>query len=187
MTAILQAMTRWGRGTLVTLSLSGLFACSAGDDPEIPYTGTADDFMQISQLYSRYNFTIDNGDGEGWADTFTQDGVFRDPSWCAIGREALIAVVGRDRRIGKDLEHFHMPSLGPIEYQDSNHATIHSTVIVVYETGYGHDGGIGVTGSYDDRLERVAGKWRFVYRWVQRPSEMESIPCAQEYSDELNA
>jgi hypothetical protein len=139
--------------------------------------------MQISQLYAMYNYTIDNCDGEGWADTFTADGVFRDPSWCAIGRDQLIQVVGTDKRIGRDLEHFHMPSLGPIFYQDRDHATVHSTVMVVYETGYGKDGGIGITGSYDDRLVRVNGRWRFGYRWVQRPADGPDIPCAREYND----
>ena len=46
---------------------------------ETPYTGTADDFVQISQLFSNYNFTIDSGDGAAWAANFTEDGVFQDP------------------------------------------------------------------------------------------------------------
>lgn len=145
------------------------------------YVGTADDFMQISQLFSQYNFTIDNGDGEGWADNFTTDGVFRDPSWCAIGRAALIGVVGRDKRIGKDQDHHHVHSLGPIVYGDRSRATVHSTVMVVRETGFGKTGGIMVTGTYDDRLERVNGQWRFAYRLVHRPSEKPPIPCTREY------
>jgi hypothetical protein len=145
------------------------------------YAGTPDDFMQISQLFSRYDYTIDNGDGLAWADVFTDDGVFRDPSWCAIGRDALIKVVGTDKRVGKDRDHFHMPSLGPIVYADRDNATIHSTVIVVRETGFGKNGGVWVTGSYDDRLKRVNGKWRIAYRLVHRPSEKPPIACAREF------
>ena len=162
----------------VYISLAG---CVAEDEPDGPYAGTADDFMQISQLYALYDFNIDNGDGEAWADTFTGDGVFRDPSWCAIGREQLIAIVGREPEVGKDQAQFHMPSLGPILYQDADHATVHSTVMVVRETGHGHDGGVGITGTYDDRLVRVNGHWRFAYRWVHRPADAEPIPCAREY------
>jgi len=158
-----------------------LTAPSAAKRTAAAYVGTPDDFMQISQLFSQYNYTIDNGDGEGWADVFTEDGVFRDPSWCAIGRNALIKVVGTDKRVGKDRDHFHMPSLGPIVYLNKNNATIHSTVIVVREAGFGKNGGVWVTGSYDDRLTRVNGKWRFAYRWVHRPSEKPSIACAREY------
>src|ERR1700712_6078200 len=82
------------------------------------YRGTADDFVEINQLFARYDFSIDNGDGEGWAGVFTPDGVFRDPSWCAVGREQLIGVVGREPRVGKDEIHHHVPTIGPIEYVD---------------------------------------------------------------------
>jgi hypothetical protein len=143
------------------------------------YKGTADDFVEINQLFAKYDFAIDNGDGEGWADTFTPDGVFRDPSWCAIGREKLIGVVGRKPQVGKDLGHHHVPAIGPIEYADRNTAHVHSTVMVVSETGAGKPGGgIQVTGSYDDTIVRLNGKWLFKYRLVKRPSATPAVPCA---------
>jgi len=155
---------------------------SSAQSPAAAYEGTPADFMQISQLYSRYDFAIDNGDGDGWADTFTPDGVFRDPSWCAIGREMLVGVVGRDKQLGKDQEDFHMPSLGPIVYVDKDHATIHSTVVLVRKTGFGAvGGGIWISGTYDDRLVRVKGRWLFAYRQVHRPSDKPPVPCAREY------
>ena len=58
------------------------------------YKGTPDDFMQISQLFSRYNYTIDNGDGVAWANNFTPDGVFQDPSTCAIDSDSGMVVNG---------------------------------------------------------------------------------------------
>jgi hypothetical protein len=143
------------------------------------YKGTADDFVEINQLFAKYDFAIDNGDGEGWADTFTPGGVFRDPSWCAIGREKLIGVVGRNPQVGKDLGHRHVPSIGPIEYVDRNTAHVHSTVMVVSETGFGKTGGgIQVTGTYDDTIVRRNGKWLFAYRLVKRPSATPDVPCA---------
>ncbi|OYX30227.1 MAG: hypothetical protein B7Y99_11930 [Caulobacterales bacterium 32-69-10] len=143
-----------------------------------PYVGTAEDFMQINQLFSKYNYDIDNGDGVAWAGDFTEDGVFQDPSWCAIGREALIGVVGREPHLGRDLEHRHVHSLGPIVYIDKDHATVHSTVVLVTETGFGKTGGISITGTYDDKLSRVNGEWKFAYRFVQRPSRTPPIPCS---------
>jgi hypothetical protein len=134
------------------------------------YLGTPDDFMQISQLFSRYDYGIDNGDGVAWAATFTPNGVFADPSTCAIGRDQLMAVAKHDGRPDGDREHFHMPSLGPIVYADRDHATVHSTVMVVRKTGFGEQGGILVTGSYDDTLVRSDGKWLFAYRLVHRPN-----------------
>jgi len=35
---------------------------------------TADDRFAIQDLYARYCQTVDLGDAEGWADTFTEDG-----------------------------------------------------------------------------------------------------------------
>jgi hypothetical protein len=35
---------------------------------------TAEDRFAIQDLYARYCQTVDQGDAEGWADTFTEDG-----------------------------------------------------------------------------------------------------------------
>lgn|GEM_PF-144196 len=172
-------VSRIGRILLAGMAGWAMGAGSAGAASKAPYKGTADDFVEISQLFARYDFTIDNGDGEGWADTFTPNGVFRDPSWCAIGREKLIGVVGRDPKVGKDQLHHHVPALGPIEYVDRNTAHVHSTVMVVGETGAGKSGGgIQVTGTYDDTLVRRNGRWLFAYRLVSRPSATPPIACS---------
>ena len=135
-----------------------------------PYQGTPADFMEISQLFARYDYGIDNGDGAAWAENFTPDGVFQDPSICAVGREKLSAVANHEGHPDADQEQFHMPSLGPIVYRDQDHATVHSTVMVVRKTGFGVEGGILVTGTYDDTLVRLHGKWLFAYRQVHRPN-----------------
>ncbi len=168
-------------GQALIAGLAGMLLCTgaAAAPHQGSYAGTADDFVQISQLFARYDFSIDNGDGIGWADNFTPDGVFQDPSWCAIGRKQLIGVVGTSSQLGKDQEHHHVPAIGPILYADRNHATVHSTVMVVSEKGAGHpDGGIGITGTYDDSLMRVGGRWLFAYRLVHRPSAKPSVACS---------
>ena len=141
------------------------------------YRGTPEDFMDISQLFSRYDDGIDNGKGAAWADVFTADGIFADPSTCAIGREQLAAVAVK---FGKgDQEHFHLPVMGPIVYIDHDHATVHSTVAVIGKTGMGiQGGGIFVTGGYDDTLVRSQGQWRFAYRQVHRPNnDKPAVEC----------
>jgi hypothetical protein len=169
-------------GSLVTaMAADPLMAgksASGSPNAKRAYKGTADDFVEINQLFARYDYTIDNHDGVAWAANFTPDGVFRDPSWCAIGREQLTGVVGTKPAIGGDEEHHHVPAIGPITYQDRDHATVHSTVMLVAEKGPGHpDGGIIVTGTYDDTLLRYKGEWLFAYRLVHRPSATASIPC----------
>ena len=47
---------------------------------------TTQDYIDIDQNYSRYYHTIDSGDAEGWANTFTDDGNFNGTK----GRAALI-------------------------------------------------------------------------------------------------
>ena len=160
------------------LSMAVRVQAGVSNAPEGTYRGTPDDFMQISQLFARYDYGIDNGAGAAWADNFTPGGVFQDPSICAIGREQLVAVANNHGKANGDQEHFHLPSLGPIVYIDPDHATVHSTVIVVKKTGFGVQGGVMVTGSYDDTLVRSHGKWVFSYRRVHRPNgDKPAVAC----------
>jgi SnoaL-like domain len=174
MTKQLRVATLVSAVMLVSFSPGATIADTPGG-----YVGTPQDFMEISQLFSRYNYTIDNKDGEAWADNFAPNGVFQDPSWCAVGRDRLIAVVGRKPNLGADEKSHHVHSLGPINYIDRDHATVRSTVMVVAETGPGAaGGGIRVTGVYEDKLIRLGGRWLFAYRLVHRPSPTPSIACA---------
>src|ERR1700685_1618433 len=50
---------------------------------------SAQDYFEIQQLYARYNNAIDSGDAEGWAATFTPDGVFN----TFVGHDALVNFV----------------------------------------------------------------------------------------------
>jgi hypothetical protein len=49
------------------------------------------DRLDIVDLYARQSHVIDGGDGPGWADTFTPEGVFESPTFklVATGRAAL--------------------------------------------------------------------------------------------------
>jgi hypothetical protein len=119
-------------------------------------------------LCARYNFAVDNGDPEAWADTFTEDGVF-----CAIrngievlsfrGAEALRANArsNRERKArGRHGRHF---STSHISEGDGDRATHRSYCLhLVVESGNAPT--VHVMGTYSDTLKRVNGKWRFVRR-----------------------
>src|SRR6478752_2899670 len=49
-------------------------------------TLTSDDLVEIQQLYAKYNWTLDSGDAEGYASTFTPDGVFNNN----VGHDAIV-------------------------------------------------------------------------------------------------
>src|SRR3984893_17407289 len=47
---------------------------------------SAQDFVEIQQLYTKYNWALDSGDAEGYASTFTPDGVFNNN----VGHDAIV-------------------------------------------------------------------------------------------------
>ena len=52
-------------------------------------TSQTADRLDILDLTARYNHAIDSGDGEGWAQTFTPDGVFKSARGEIVGRADL--------------------------------------------------------------------------------------------------
>jgi hypothetical protein len=166
------------RTALVAASVGVFAGCAVDPHGATGYQGTPYDFMQIYQLFQQYSYDINVDDGDAWARNFTPDGVFQDPSHCAIGRAALSDIPGHNPRPGKDVKTFHFSMPGPISYVDRNRATVHSTVEVVSETGAGKPGGISITGTYDDKLTRINGQWKLAYRFVQRPNKTPPVPCA---------
>jgi hypothetical protein len=121
-------------------------------------TLTADDYAEITQLYAKYNFAIDSGDGEAWAATFTPDGVFGK----TVGHDALVAFVAD----------FQKRMEGRARHWNSN--------VVITPTAEGANGGCylllfntGVkpavpttSAKYDDKLVKTAQGWRFKSRTV---------------------
>jgi hypothetical protein len=37
---------------------------------------STDDYVAVADMYGRYNWAVDEGDGDGWAQCFTEDGEF---------------------------------------------------------------------------------------------------------------
>ena len=118
---------------------------------------TAQDYTEIDQLYARYNFAIDSGDAEGWADTFTSDGIFGGNT---EGRAALVEFA----------KNFHKGQNGAARHWNTN--------LVVTPTAKGADGAcylmlwntsdrpatITVSAIYRDKLVKTANGWRFKSR-----------------------
>lgn len=64
----------------IVMGALALLATAANAEPM-----TAQDYFEIQQLYAKYNHAIDSGNADGYADTFTPDGVFNGNA----GRDAL--------------------------------------------------------------------------------------------------
>lgn len=121
---------------------------------------TTEDYIDIQRLYARYNVAIDTGDGEGWAGTFTADGVFGNTN---KGHDALVQFIRdwREKRDGANRRHWN-----------SN--------LVLTPTAEGANGSIYlillniavrpaaiVTGMYEDTLVKTPQGWRFKTRVVR--------------------
>lgn len=126
---------------------------------------SAQDHADIQNLYARYNHTSDQGDADGYAACFTEDGILQiDPLGVTVqGRATLIAYKQKDaaNRRGRYRRHWNGSLL--LEQLDAN--TVRGRC---YFHGFNGTPGelpvLGDAGVYDDRIVRVAGAWKFSRR-----------------------
>ena len=69
---------------------------------------TTEDRLDILDLLARYNYAIDDNDGDAWAACFTEDGVFTSPNGSFTGREALSKFADESKRGGLHLTSNHI-------------------------------------------------------------------------------
>ncbi len=148
---------------LLALILAGFAAFpQAQSATPKPAALSAQDYIDIQQLYARYALLIDTGDAEGWANTFTSDGVFNNSS---RGRDALVQFVHdwRDKRRGASLRHWNSNlvitrtadgATGSIYMQLLDISTKLPTATASYR--------------YEDALVKTAAGWRFKTRVLHR-------------------
>lgn len=112
---------------------------------------SADDVAEIRELLQRYCDTIDGGDAEGWAGTFTEDGVFDRPGQTYRGRKALteFAAGVRGRR--------HEVVDATVDVRGDSATALVLAIVHREGEGPGH-------GTYEDQLVRTAAGWRFAHR-----------------------
>lgn len=123
---------------------------------------TADDYIEIQQLYAKYAHTLDLDDPEGWADTFTADGVFGDPSSenASRGRESLVAFAERVNA-GRSGSSRHWNSQVLITPTDTG--ADGSCYLLLFNTS-ADPVSIRIAGIYQDKLVKTAAGWRFSNR-----------------------
>jgi SnoaL-like domain len=150
--------------TLAVFIALGLFAgASWAATPPL----SAQDNFEIQQLYARYNNAIDSGDAEGWAATFTPDGVFNTFS----GHDALVGFVKmwREKLGGATRKHWNtnLQISG-----DSKEATA-SVYLMLVDFGT-KPASILMTGMYSDSLIKTKDGWRF----TKRTTKGDAAPAA---------
>ena len=117
--------------------------------------------LAIQELCARYCHTIDSQDSEGWADCFTDNGVFEFDGWAIQGREALREYAEVHARALR-CRHLTLNHLYEIR---GDTATGTSSTVVTLATPGGYK--ILGQGAYEDRLVKEADRWRIAYRRVR--------------------
>lgn len=118
---------------------------------------TAQDLVDIQQLYAKYNWTIDTGDGEGWASTFTPDGVFNKTN---VGHDALVKFAKDFHgRMGAHVKHWNTNVLITPSTEGA-----HGQVYLVLVDFGTKPPSIATSATYSDELVKTAQGWRFKTR-----------------------
>ena len=119
-------------------------------------TLTAQDLVDIQQLYAKYNWTLDAGDSEGYASTFTPDGVFN----TNVGHDAIVKFAdGFHAGMGAHVRHWNT-NLLILPTPDGASGQVY-LVLVDFAT---KPATIATSASYTDQLVKTAQGWRFKKR-----------------------
>ena len=117
--------------------------------------------LAIQELCARYCHTIDSLDSAGWADCFTDDGVFEFDGWAIEGRAALREYAEVHARLMR-CRHLTLNLLYEVR---GDTACGTSTTVVALATAGGYK--ILGQGAYEDRLVKEGGRWRIASRRVR--------------------
>ncbi len=145
-------MTRTNLTSLAAVALA-LAATSYGQPRKL----SADDYVEIQQLYAQYNNAIDSGDAEGYAATFVPDGVFN----TFHGHDALVGFIHtwRDRMNGANMRHWNSNLLITGTPEGANG----SVYLLLVNVGV-RPPAIGAAAKYEDQLVKTPQGWRFKKR-----------------------
>lgn len=111
------------------------------------------DYIDIQQLYARYNHLIDGGDAEGYAALFTPDGSFNNNK----GHDALVAFI--KNRNAPNLRHWNT-NLVITPTAEGASGAVYLMFLNVAE----RPATVGNAGKYEDTLVRTPQGWRFKTR-----------------------
>jgi SnoaL-like domain len=119
-------------------------------------TLTAQDFVDIQQLYAKYNWTLDAGDAEGYASTFIPDGVFNNN----VGHDAIVKFANTFHAgLGAHVHHWNT-NLMIVPTAEGATGSVY-LVLVDFAT---KPASIATSATYADELVKTAQGWRFKKR-----------------------
>jgi uncharacterized protein (TIGR02246 family) len=124
-------------------------------------TISTEDHLAILQLVARYNHAIDGGDGEAFADAFTEDGVLDAGAFVLEGRDALRAFANSFPTTMRAPRHI---ATNPVIDGAGDRAELRAYVQLYALDGEPPAQQVRASGTYRDELVKKDGRWRFVRR-----------------------
>lgn len=121
---------------------------------------TPQDYMEIEQLYAQYNWAIDSGDAEAYANTFVADGVFN----TMTGHDQLQGFIKRwvDEMGGATRKHWNTN----LKISGDGETASGQVYLMLVDTAP-QPPAIIATATYTDSLVKTADGWRFSKRSTQ--------------------
>ncbi|MEP3278157.1 MAG: nuclear transport factor 2 family protein [Stappiaceae bacterium] len=118
--------------------------------------------LKIQELLSHYVQTLDGRDPEGWAKTFTVDGVFQMGDVSVVGRTKLAAIA---KALNEHVGTRHVTTSPCYEINEGGgSAQGQITMVATIATPKGYR--IFAAGRYVDRLKKIDGEWLLARRQV---------------------
>jgi 3-phenylpropionate/cinnamic acid dioxygenase small subunit len=121
-----------------------------------------DDLAEIQQLYSRYNWTMDEKRHDEWLDCFTEEGAVEGPNFGRhAGREQLRQFIVKYRAETAMFQTRHVISNINVDIQGDR--AVGSCYVLHFRTHRGRTE-LSAIGTYHDQLRKVGGRWLFTER-----------------------
>ena len=130
---------------------------------------TLSDYMEIRQLNARYNRLADSGDGEAYAQCFTEDAEFHisgNQTYC--GRKEIASAAAATQVT------VHVTTEPEIDI-DGDSATQRVRMLSVYRAKDRSRNDFVASGWYVDQLKRTDEGWRFYRRRAELDLEIEQV------------
>jgi SnoaL-like protein len=159
------------RKTFAAHLVAAVLACTAS----IAHAGYGDDRALIEDLQARYMFAFDFGDPEGYAGTFTPDGILDFGQGENKGRAAIAKFIADGRKRTEDAR-----AKTPAGQRPSVGRHIINNMVIKVEGNKAHGvaywthmtsgadgrGAVDFFGHYEDEMVKVNGEWLFARRRI---------------------
>jgi hypothetical protein len=155
---------------------------------------TLEDREEIREVIARYDFTMDLGDPDGWAELFVEDGVFMHTG---AGKQSEMAGRYQGRQELRDFcQSVFDRAKGQLRHWNNGVQLLEGdgetarmrSFIIGFSVGVYPVPQIFETGIYYDEFRKVDGQWRIVqreFRCDPQPEHRDVVWDPQEFADDI--